>query len=96
MSHPETGPGGELTAERRELLDLWLASPEPGTPVHVPPATRLEQVLAAIWQDALEVSSVGVDDDYFALGGDSIRAIIVVARAQDAGIPLATDRKSVV
>jgi nonribosomal peptide synthetase protein BlmV len=90
MSHPETDPGGELTAERRELLDLWLASPEPGAPAHVPPATRLEQVLATIWQDALEVSSVGVDDDYFALGGDSIRAIIVVARAQDAGIPLAT------
>jgi nonribosomal peptide synthetase protein BlmV len=90
MSHPEPDHGGELTAERRELLDLWLASPEAGTPAHVPPATRLEQVLAAIWQDALEVSSIGVDDDYFALGGDSIRAIIVVARAQDAGIPLAT------
>jgi len=90
MSHPEPVPGGELTAERRELLDLWLARPEPGTPPHVPPSTRLEQVLAAIWQDALEVDSVGIDDDYFALGGDSIRAIIVVARAQDAGIPLAT------
>src|SRR6266700_987197 len=89
MSHPEPVPGGELTAERRELLDLWLARPEPGTPPHVPPSTRLEQVLAAIWQDALEVDSVGIDDDYFALGGDSIRAIIVVARAQAAGIPQA-------
>jgi nonribosomal peptide synthetase protein BlmV len=90
MSQPEHLPGSDLSAERRELLDLWLARREPGAPPHVPPSTRLEQVLAAIWQDALEVDSVGVDDDYFALGGDSIRAIIVVARAQDAGIPLAT------
>jgi nonribosomal peptide synthetase protein BlmV len=90
MSRPEPVPGGELSAERRELLDLWLARPEPHAPPHVLPSTLLEQVLAAIWQDALEVSSVGIDDDYFALGGDSIRAIIVVARAQDAGIPFST------
>src|SRR5882724_8699696 len=81
-----------LSAERRELLDLWLGREETAAPApYVAPRTGTERELAAIWQDVLETDRVGTDDDYFQLGGDSILAIVVVARAQAAGLPLSTE-----
>jgi aryl carrier-like protein len=81
-----------LSAERRELLDLWLGREDAAAPVpYVAPRTGPERALAAIWQDVLETDPVGTDDDYFQLGGDSILAIVVVARAQEAGLPLSTE-----
>jgi len=37
----------------------------------VPPATALENTLASIWLRVLEIKYVGLEDDFFALGGDS-------------------------
>lgn len=88
MSEDQT----ELTPEQGELLGLWLAEEVPGaeaaTGRHVPPRHRVEAVLADIWAEALGVPHVGVTDDYFALGGDSVLAIVVVARAAEAGIDI--------
>ncbi|MFE2149210.1 amino acid adenylation domain-containing protein [Streptomyces lavendulae] len=53
-----------------------------------PPAPGPEQVLADIWAEVLDVHPVGADDNYFALGGDSIRSIQIVARAAAAGLHL--------
>jgi mycobactin phenyloxazoline synthetase len=44
------------------------------------PSTPLESALAAIIGDVLGVDAVGVDDDFFALGGDSVLATQTVAR----------------
>jgi amino acid adenylation domain-containing protein len=46
------------------------------------PQTEEEQVLLAIWSDVLGISKeqLGVDDNYFYLGGDSITAIQIVSR----------------
>ena len=82
---------GRLSAARRELLSLWLAEEWPDTTASVPyaaPDTAEEHVLTRLWQEVLEVGRVGVDDDYFALGGDSIHAIVIVARAREAGMHL--------
>jgi mycobactin phenyloxazoline synthetase len=49
-------------------------------PDHRVPSTPLESALAAIVGDVLDVESVGVDDDFFALGGDSVLATQAVAR----------------
>ncbi|HZM81183.1 MAG TPA: amino acid adenylation domain-containing protein [Candidatus Limnocylindrales bacterium] len=46
----------------------------------VEPRGRLERDLAAIWGGVLGVDRVGAHDNFFALGGDSIRSIQVVAR----------------
>jgi amino acid adenylation domain-containing protein/non-ribosomal peptide synthase protein (TIGR01720 family) len=54
-----------------------------------PPRTAAEQVLAEIWSALLGVDKAGVQDDFFELGGDSIKAIQVVARAQQRGYRLA-------
>ena len=41
----------------------------------VAPRTNVEQMLAEVWAETLNVRRVGIDDNYFALGGDSIRSI---------------------
>ncbi|KZN53498.1 hypothetical protein N474_20790 [Pseudoalteromonas luteoviolacea CPMOR-2] len=46
----------------------------------VPPADELEQTLAQIWQTVLKYSPIGRDDDFFALGGDSIVALQLASR----------------
>lgn len=54
----------------------------------VEPRTDAERVLASIWSDLLEIESVGVQDDFFELGGDSIISIRMISRARQAGIQL--------
>jgi amino acid adenylation domain-containing protein/non-ribosomal peptide synthase protein (TIGR01720 family) len=44
------------------------------------PAMPVEQRLAEVWQSVLGVARVGVDDSYFSLGGDSIKAIQILSR----------------
>jgi len=56
------------------------------------PQTALESDLAAIWSDVLGVSAVGIQDNFFDLGGDSIAAVRVTTRIQqllDDGVMLA-------
>ncbi|MTE12889.1 non-ribosomal peptide synthetase [Nocardia aurantiaca] len=52
------------------------------------PATDKERALAAIFATVLGVESIAADDNFFALGGDSIVAIQLVARAKAAGLGL--------
>ncbi|MEU7907087.1 amino acid adenylation domain-containing protein [Actinoplanes sp. NPDC049118] len=43
------------------------------------PATDAERAVARIWADTLELDEVGVDDDFFELGGDSLRVMRMLA-----------------
>ncbi|WP_206686054.1 non-ribosomal peptide synthetase [Kribbella qitaiheensis] len=52
----------------------------------VPPRTDAERLLAEIWADVLGLAEVGVEDNFFGLGGDSILSIQVVSRARQAGL----------
>ncbi|WP_344317138.1 amino acid adenylation domain-containing protein [Actinoplanes couchii] len=45
-----------------------------------------EEVLCALYAEVLGLPEVGVDDDFFALGGDSIVSIQLVIRARQAGL----------
>ncbi|HVR96838.1 MAG TPA: amino acid adenylation domain-containing protein [Thermoanaerobaculia bacterium] len=54
----------------------------------VPPETPAEKALAGIWAEVLGLESVGVLDSFFALGGDSILSIRVLARAGELGYAL--------
>ncbi|MBI5649978.1 MAG: amino acid adenylation domain-containing protein [Chloroflexi bacterium] len=72
----------------------WRALPAPdatrdGARVeYVAPRTRAEEMLADIWARALGIARVGVNDDFFALGGDSILVIQIISRANQAGLSL--------
>src|SRR5258708_39355525 len=48
--------------------------------------TATEEKLAGIWKELLRLEAIGIHDDFFELGGDSIISLQVVARAQQRGI----------
>ncbi|WP_053745456.1 non-ribosomal peptide synthetase [Streptomyces sp. NRRL WC-3618] len=50
------------------------------------PATPAERVLAALFRELLNLPEVPLDEDFFALGGDSISSIRLVSRAAEAGV----------
>ncbi len=52
------------------------------------PHTESERILAGIWSELLKLEKVGVNDNFFHLGGDSILSIQVVARARQSGLLL--------
>lgn len=64
--------------------------PAPGTGVgtddRVAPANEAEQTLLEVWQEVLGRDDFGVEDPFFAFGGDSIRAIRVRAAAAKRGL----------
>jgi amino acid adenylation domain-containing protein/non-ribosomal peptide synthase protein (TIGR01720 family) len=55
---------------------------------YTPPRTPEEELLAGIWAQVLNVPRVGVHDNFFSLGGDSILSIQIIARANEAGLAL--------
>ncbi|MCJ2145929.1 non-ribosomal peptide synthetase [Bacillus sp. B19-2] len=86
-------PGFMIPAHLVELAALPLtqngkldrrALPEPETTTintaYTPPRNQLEERLAVIWQEVLGVEKVGIEDSFFELGGDSIKALQVSAR----------------
>jgi amino acid adenylation domain-containing protein/non-ribosomal peptide synthase protein (TIGR01720 family) len=77
-------PNGKL--DRRALSRLEPAEPAAPKAGAELPATEKERLLADLWARALKRDHVGRHDDFFAIGGDSILAIQVVARAAEAGI----------
>ncbi|MEU6076828.1 amino acid adenylation domain-containing protein [Micromonospora sp. NPDC047074] len=63
------------------------ALPDPGVTRtdHTPPRNPTEQLLAGIWCEVLGLTEVGVHDNFFHLGGDSISSLRVIARLRTAG-----------
>ncbi|MRG98067.1 non-ribosomal peptide synthetase/type I polyketide synthase [Polyangium spumosum] len=55
----------------------------------VPPRTPLEETVASIWREILDLTRVGVADDFFDLGGHSLRAVQVLSRIRrDHGVDI--------
>jgi amino acid adenylation domain-containing protein/non-ribosomal peptide synthase protein (TIGR01720 family) len=54
----------------------------------VPPRSRVEEAMVEVWQEILDLSPIGVTDNFFLKGGDSIKALQVVARLYPRGIDL--------
>ncbi|HEH8513389.1 non-ribosomal peptide synthase/polyketide synthase [Pseudomonas aeruginosa] len=76
-------PNGKL--DRKELPAPEVSVAQAG---YSAPRNAVERTLAEIWQDLLGVERVGLDDNFFSLGGDSIVSIQVVSRARQAGLQL--------
>ncbi|WP_344646464.1 amino acid adenylation domain-containing protein, partial [Streptomyces durmitorensis] len=72
-------PNGKL--DRAALPD-----PEFGGGSYRAPQSPVEEILASVYAEVLGVDRVGADDDFFTVGGDSIRSIQVVSRARTRGV----------
>jgi non-ribosomal peptide synthase protein (TIGR01720 family) len=81
-------PAGKL--DRRAVKAISgdeLAAAEPGD--FVAPRDETERILARIWGDVLGMDEIGVHDDFFELGGDSLLSIRVISRAGREGVEIA-------
>jgi acyl carrier protein len=47
---------------------------------YVPPATPIEEEIAAVWTEVLRVPRIGANDNFFDLGGHSLLATQIVSR----------------
>ena len=55
---------------------------------YVPPRSEVERVLVGVWERVLGVARVGVHDNLFDLGGDSLLAVMLLNRTADEGLLL--------
>lgn len=60
-----------------------IISAHSGRSDHVAPRTDLERVIAGVWEEILGLADVGVNEEFIALGGDSLLAARVVSRLQE-------------
>ena len=77
LSEMPLTPNGKLDLRRLPVIDWQESKSEP--------QSELEQTVLAIWQGVLK-QSLGVEDDFFRLGGDSILSIQLTTRLRDAGL----------
>ncbi|MCE3228711.1 MAG: hypothetical protein K0S32_3262, partial [Bacteroidetes bacterium] len=67
--------------DKKALLSLKQLPTQNNT--YTPPRNHIESVIAEIWSDTLHVSQVSIGDNFFALGGDSIKAINVAVKIKE-------------
>jgi acyl-CoA synthetase (AMP-forming)/AMP-acid ligase II/thioesterase domain-containing protein/acyl carrier protein len=71
------GPTGKIS---RPLLSTAFADARRDTP---PPAAPLEILIAEIWQRLLKCRDIGMDDDFFEIGGDSLQATEMLLEVEE-------------
>ncbi|HEV3456041.1 MAG TPA: amino acid adenylation domain-containing protein, partial [Thermoanaerobaculia bacterium] len=81
-------PAGKVDVRALPSPAAAAAAAGGGTRASRPPRTAAERVLSTIWADVLGLTEVGAEDDFFTLGGDSIRMVQVLARARRHGLAL--------
>ena len=80
-------PNGKV--DRRSLpLPKSLLDNSPRREDYVAPQTRTERLLADIWAEVLKIDKVGINANFFEIGGDSLLNIQLVARAKQDNLEL--------
>jgi SAM-dependent methyltransferase len=74
-------PNGKVDAHALPEPDLSFAIPKKS---HVAPRTSVEERLREIWADLLAIHTLGVDDNFFEIGGHSLIATRLLSRVRDA------------
>jgi acyl transferase domain-containing protein len=84
----EPGTIDSIESERQERLHK-----RPGLrTVYIPPKNEIEQKLVNIWEKFFGVGQIGIDDDFFELGGDSLKTSIIISKIHkdfNAEVPVA-------
>ncbi|PFL18046.1 non-ribosomal peptide synthetase, partial [Bacillus cereus] len=81
LTHMPLTPNGKIN---RKALPAPEQSLQTGTE-YIAPQTPIEEILVSIWQTVLGVPQIGVLDNFFDLGGDSIKAIQASSKLLQAG-----------
>ena len=79
-------PNGKI--DQKHLMEMTLHSHQQEKETIHEELTPIEKDLIGIWEEVLNQSNIGVNDNYFALGGDSISSIRIVSKAKAKGIDL--------
>ncbi|WP_196223272.1 non-ribosomal peptide synthetase, partial [Roseibium sp. RKSG952] len=79
LSNLPLTPSGKVNRKALPNLEGTLARP-----IHVPPQTETETLVANAFADLLGVENVGRADGFFALGGDSLKSVRLVAQLERA------------
>jgi acyl carrier protein len=88
MTSPATPASGEPSNAQVGATDVRDTSSAPAPApralptAYVAPRNELEAQLARLWESVLAVVPIGVDDDFFDLGGESLHAFALISRVQ--------------
>lgn len=55
---------------------------------YVPPRHATDAALVQVWSEVLAIEQVGIQDNFFSLGGDSIKCLTIAAKARELGVEL--------
>lgn len=84
LDHLPLDPNGKIS--RADLPATWSTrAAAVHLPPYAPPANELEGEIANVFEDVLAIDRVGRNDDFFALGGDSLRSVQMIACLRDIG-----------
>jgi amino acid adenylation domain-containing protein/non-ribosomal peptide synthase protein (TIGR01720 family) len=73
--------------DKKKLPDPKGSTLASGT-AYVAPRTEIEECLVAVYEEVLKRQPIGIKEDFFALGGDSIKSIQIVSRVKQRGYSL--------
>ena len=74
-------PNGKLDRDRLAAMETTPQREAAAVPDHRP-MTPVEQAIAGIWQEILQLEAVKLDDNFFHLGGHSLLAIKMIAKVK--------------
>jgi amino acid adenylation domain-containing protein len=77
-------PNGKV--DRAALPRPWTARADFGLPAMVAPSSDAERMIADVMAEVLALDEVGVDDDFYALGGDSLRSMRLLEQLRTLGV----------
>lgn len=79
-------PNGKLDRRALPALNGFHHDPHDSLNGFAAPRNRAEEILAGIWSQVLGARQVGIHDNFFEMGGDSILSIQVVGKANQQGL----------
>lgn len=79
--------------DKENLIRLAKEAMLKGTKENIKPTNATEEFLLSLWKEVLSIESMGIDDDFFDLGGHSLKAVQLIAeimKQKGINIPLAS------
>ena len=78
-------PNGKINTQKLPLPQKAMARDSAN---HTPPKTAFEKTMVKVWEKVLKKHPIGIHDNFFQLGGDSLLSIHLLAEARKEGIQL--------